>query len=79
MKLYQEGRDVVSLFLSESKACTVVLDVLESLDRGFIDTREKRIAVVNARHKTEDEFGGSFGKHTPIRTLDKTYPRHIFG
>ena len=54
---------MVSLFLSEREACCVILNALESLDTGFIYTRQKRIAVVNARHdETEDEFGSCFSR-----------------
>ncbi len=41
MKLCQKRRDVVGLFLPEYKACGIVLNALESVDGGFIDTREK--------------------------------------
>ena len=54
---------MVSLFLFENKACGIVLNALESVDRGFIYTKEKGIAVVNARHdETENEFGGCFSR-----------------
>ena len=41
---------MVTLFLFENKACGIVLNALKSVDRGFIYTKEKGIAVVNARH-----------------------------
>ena len=56
-------RGMVSLFLSENKACGIVLNVLKSVDRGFIDTKKNGIAVVNARHdETENEFGSCFSR-----------------
>ena len=54
---------MVSLFLSERKACCIILNALESLDVGFIYTKQKRVAVVNARHnETEDEFDSCFSR-----------------
>ena len=38
-------RGMVSLFLSENKACGIVLNALKSVDRGFVNTKEKGITV----------------------------------
>ena len=54
---------MVSLFLFENKASGIVLNALKSIDRGFINTKEKKIAVVNARHdEAENEFGSCFSR-----------------
>ena len=54
---------MASLFLSENKACDIVLNALESVDRGSIYAKEKGIAVVDARHdETENEFGSCFSR-----------------
>ena len=45
LKLCQKRIGMVSLFLSENKAYGIVLNALESVDRGFIYTKEKGIAV----------------------------------
>ena len=64
MELCQKKKNTVSLFLSENKACGIVLNTLKSVDRGFIYTKEKGIAVVNARHdETKNEFGSCFSRY----------------
>ena len=56
-------RGMVNIFLFEKKTCGIVLNALESVDRGFIYTKEKGIAVVDVRHdETENAFGICFSR-----------------
>ena len=52
---------MVRLFLFEYKAGSIVLNTLESVDGGVGETREKRVAIVNAgQNKRDNKFGGGF-------------------
>ena len=57
MKLCQKRGDVVRFSLLVDKTSCIILDVLKNVKRGAIDSREDRVAMMNARHnETENKF-----------------------
>ena len=48
---------MVRFSLLADKTSCIILDALKNVKRGAIDTREDRVAIINARHnEAENEF-----------------------
>ena len=60
---------VVSLFLSECKACSIILNALESLDAGFIYTRQKRFTQQTGDKQTSPAYARNV-TNTQLPTTD---------